>query len=526
MSLETSCRVPLVGLCLALWACGAPLEPERPDGQGQALQCVTSYRDQYHNTGTSCGTTSHSSICGPTSAAMLRQTMTCGQCAPSPGDVRGYYNAVAGLASGSCAVSASDSSVGAMPSTLASAMLQVGTGKRFDDGCAPGTVIDHCKHASVYTIADMENDLTPENGFSAVMSGDMSKVANRCCSCRGGAFYHTIFVRQYDPATDTFEVFDPDADCNHNPQPHPSSWSSAEMNAFSNGTEVPGLCALVGKGSQAAADCSTLAKPATPVAATPDTGLDFACGNSMRDTGADWSYGFYKADCSASQAATGLSMSTTSPGYAHDLLCRLDDATAYPHATCRSVVFDAVDDRPDAGDWDPGYLKGQCAPDEYVAAISQSVNLTLHAIECCKGQVTQEQCAANVFEGHDALEDPANDWDPGFWKGECGAGRYLAGVSQLGGAPHAILCCGAPLVNDAGMPGDSSAGDAGSTDLAGMHAVGSEPGAPDGGPGTTGARTGVPKTVSGGCGTAGSGFASGIAVACLAALRLRRRGRR
>jgi hypothetical protein len=35
------------------------------------------------------------------------------------------------------------------------------------------------------------------------------------------------------------------------------------------------------------------------------------------------------------------------------------------------------------------------------------------------------------------------DWDYGYYKGECGSGRYIAGASRsvTDGRPHAILCC-------------------------------------------------------------------------------------
>jgi MYXO-CTERM domain-containing protein len=210
--------------------------------------------------------------------------------------------------------------------------------------------------------------------------------------------------------------------------------------------------------------CSTIQAPPTQVPTLPGEGLDFACGNSMRDTGAtwiDWSNGYYKADCSTAQAATGLSMSKASPAYAHDLLCRLDDATVFGHTACHSVAFSTADNRGTTatGDWDLNHYKGECGTNEYVAGTSQSIDLKMHAIECCTGAVVHDDCAAVVMNGQDAQEDPGgSDWDPGFWKGECGAGRYVAGVSQVSGAPHAILCCGAHA--DAGLPDASVSADA------------------------------------------------------------------
>jgi hypothetical protein len=221
--------------------------------------------------------------------------------------------------------------------------------------------------------------------------------------------------------------------------------------------------------------CDTLAAPVDPPPADPSAGLDFACGNSLRDGTAadwqDWSVGYYKAECSLSQAATGLSMSMTGKRYAHDLLCREDDAARYPHTaahdTCRTVVFNVADNRgtPITGDWDPTYLKGECAADEFVAGISQTTNQALHAILCCHGQVDHDSCTPQVFDAEDAREDPAaNDWDSDYYKGECGPGRYMAGASMspMTGIPHAILCCGRHVeppdadIADGTTPADAS----------------------------------------------------------------------
>src|SRR5262249_15064492 len=87
------------------------------------------------------------------------------------------------------------------------------------------------------------------------------------------------------------------------------------------------------------------------------------------------------------------------------------------------------------GDWDPYYYKGECAAGEYVAGISQSTSLQIQSILCCPGQVTHANCAAKVFELQDGMEDHSvGDWDPGYYKGSCGTTngfpRYVAGVSR------------------------------------------------------------------------------------------------
>jgi hypothetical protein len=201
--------------------------------------------------------------------------------------------------------------------------------------------------------------------------------------------------------------------------------------------------------------CETLGPPPTTPSPNVEDGLCFACGNAMRDrvTGwEDWSVGHYKAACGLTQAATGLSMSptfgTAELAFAHDLLCRLDDDTRFVRTSCREVVFDAGENRgtTEYGDWDANFYKSECAPDEYVAGISQTTNLALYSIRCCQGEVAHNGCLPVVFAEGSNFDGGSmiNDWDEHYYKGECAPGRYIAGVSQKPGTgePHAILCCG------------------------------------------------------------------------------------
>ncbi|MBN1774556.1 MAG: CHAP domain-containing protein [Deltaproteobacteria bacterium] len=237
--------------------------------------------------------------------------------------------------------------------------------------------------------------------------------------------------------------------------------------------------------------------PATPSPNLED-GLCFACGNATRDRvagGEDWSYGHYKAGCGLTQAATGLSMSTTFGtdvlAFAHDLLCRLDDDTKFVRTSCREeVVFDAGENRgtTEYGDWDPGFYKGECAPDEYVVGISQTTNLALFSIRCCRGNVAHDDCRPVVFADGNNFDGASmiNDWDETYYKGECAPGRHIAGVSQKPGTgePHAILCCGAGVVppvdgGDADIDAPEDGSDVG--DVAAAEADGPEPSDREGG---------------------------------------------
>jgi hypothetical protein len=181
---------------------------------------------------------------------MMRDAMTCGQCDPTPGQVRGWYDQIMGTAN-CCADPACNYGKGALPRSLATTMSNVGTGKKIDDGCPPYEVWDKC--ANNYTIADLKRDLAPEQGYVAVVSGDMMKNKSHCCSCWYGSytqFQHTFYVHQYDPATDLFAIYDPDADCNSgHAQSVPNYWTSAELDAVSRGYSGNSyLCVLLGKG--------------------------------------------------------------------------------------------------------------------------------------------------------------------------------------------------------------------------------------------------------------------------------------
>jgi hypothetical protein len=159
----------------------------------------------------------------------------------------------------------------------------------------------------------------------------------------------------------------------------------------------------------------------------------------------DWFPGSYKAECGVGQPVVGLSRDTNS-SFAHTALCSSASAAQYPHASCRALDFGGADNRGDTttGDWDPGYVKGECAGDEYVAGASQTTDGKTDGILCCKGGVTHNACLAHTFADSDARESTVTgDWDYAHFKGECGGGRYVAGVSAAlsDGGPHTILCC-------------------------------------------------------------------------------------
>jgi hypothetical protein len=165
----------------------------------------------------------------------------------------------------------------------------------------------------------------------------------------------------------------------------------------------------------------------------------------------DWMPNSYKAECGANDRATGLSV-TPSSGWARSAFCRTDPSGRFPHNSCRTVSFRNGDSRgtTQTGDWDPYNFKGECSVGEYVAGVSQaSSDHRVDGILCCQGStLSHSSCSARIFNGGDARETyTSGDWDYGYWKGECGDNRYVAGVSASPswatqpGRAHAILCC-------------------------------------------------------------------------------------
>jgi hypothetical protein len=186
----------------------------------------------------------------------------------------------------------------------------------------------------------------------------------------------------------------------------------------------------------------------SPYAYTPYV---FDNGTSWGYTGAgDWAYGEYKGGCAANQWSMGVSAAADGSSRAHSLLCASAGSpltfTSNLHTLNISSANDGYGTHVDY-DWDPGTYKGECAPNEVMVGLSQSVSggALLHA-RCAAAGSTAFNCQPLVFPGNDnnqeSLGDPT-DWAPGYFKTECARGRAVAGVSRTvaTGAVHAILCC-------------------------------------------------------------------------------------
>ena len=139
--------------------------------------------------------------------------------------------------------------------------------------------------------------------------------------------------------------------------------------------------------------------------------------------------------------------------WSESIECGMPQQTAYANTgTCapRGVISgDNRGDNDNNWDWDPGSYKTECNANEYVAGVSQwSGNGDLTKVLCCPAAVTHKSCDTQVFYNSDSSAYSVPDWDPGYYKGQCPAGQYVAGVSTpaysyvgLTGAAHAVLCC-------------------------------------------------------------------------------------
>ncbi len=177
----------------------------------------------------------------------------------------------------------------------------------------------------------------------------------------------------------------------------------------------------------------------------------------------DWKVGSFKAQCSPGQPVVGLSESI-GESEVHSVLCGNEpDFAKYPqmapnfaNAGCHDLPFNPGTNlaaNPE-GDWDFGAFKAECGLNEYVAGVSRAATSPpaagqIDSILCCPGNVTHRQCNnVELLYGQNSQDYTSPDWDYGYYKGQCAAGFYVAGVStaaieplEVIGASRALLCC-------------------------------------------------------------------------------------
>lgn len=158
----------------------------------------------------------------------------------------------------------------------------------------------------------------------------------------------------------------------------------------------------------------------------------------------DWAPGYWKGECAATDVLVGASRSTTQ-GAIHDVLCKKFLYT--PNAAAGStLVFTTRDSRRDTstGDWDPGYVKGECGYFEAVTGLAQTPDNVTRARCAAAAYYGYESCRRRIFwRGDNRESGSGGDWDYGFYKGQCGDGlAYVKGVSKdSSGKIRSLLCC-------------------------------------------------------------------------------------
>jgi hypothetical protein len=173
--------------------------------------------------------------------------------------------------------------------------------------------------------------------------------------------------------------------------------------------------------------------------------------NTQPTNGQDWAVGDFKGQCPAGQAIVGIS-EDTSEDNAVGVLCGVGTSSNnFPMTSCRGLTFDPTNNESDTadGDWDFGFAKAECAASEFVGGIAQSSVGSVDGVLCCTGSVTHSNCTTELIYDINSADYSPPDWDPGDFKGQCPAGKYVAGISAgvsttqstTIGAPDRLLCC-------------------------------------------------------------------------------------
>ncbi|MFF0390881.1 glycoside hydrolase family 5 protein [Kitasatospora sp. NPDC004615] len=156
--------------------------------------------------------------------------------------------------------------------------------------------------------------------------------------------------------------------------------------------------------------------------------------------GPDWSYGNRKGNCPDTQRLAGLGRSD-SRGLCTDAGRPAKGAGAWTTVTDERYVTH--------GDWASGYNKLQCPDNTFAVGYSVNRN-AMSALLCAPAANALPLTGRNVwFDSGDNRPatggSAASDWAPGYYKGQCADNEYLAGVAYTwkwnhGGVPDALLC--------------------------------------------------------------------------------------
>ncbi|MFJ6350950.1 glycoside hydrolase family 5 protein [Streptomyces sp. NPDC054835] len=154
----------------------------------------------------------------------------------------------------------------------------------------------------------------------------------------------------------------------------------------------------------------------------------------------DWSAGNRKGNCPDTQRLAGLGRSD-SRGLCTDAGQPAKATGAWTTVTDERYVT--------GGDWASGYNKLQCPDRTFAVGYSVKSN-AMSALLCAPATATLPTNGRVLwFDQGDNRPatggSNASDWAPGYYKGQCADGEYLAGVAftwkwNHGGVPDALLC--------------------------------------------------------------------------------------
>ncbi|MGE7435962.1 glycoside hydrolase family 5 protein [Kitasatospora sp. NPDC001175] len=202
----------------------------------------------------------------------------------------------------------------------------------------------------------------------------------------------------------------------------PGDWRAADWNRLVNAPSLTG--------------------PVAPTARWNMLNLDHADYNaSARMLGQpDWDSGARKGNCPDGQRLIGLGRSD-SRGLCTDSGEPAQSGGAYLPVTDERYVTE--------GDWAPGYNKLQCPDNSFAVGYSVRGN-AMSALLCAPSSTALPASGRNVWFDHGDNRPAtggsvASDWAPGYYKGQCADNEYVAGVAYTwkwlhGGVPDALLC--------------------------------------------------------------------------------------
>ncbi|MFF0474007.1 glycoside hydrolase family 5 protein [Streptomyces sp. NPDC004284] len=156
---------------------------------------------------------------------------------------------------------------------------------------------------------------------------------------------------------------------------------------------------------------------------------------------ADWSVGNRKGNCPDGQRLVALARSNNRG------LCTDADGEL---AKDDSMWITVIDERyVKNGDWASGYNKLECPKNTFAVGYSVHGN-AMAALLCAPSATPLSTTNRLLWFDHGDNRpawggSTASDWAPGYYKGQCDDDEYLAGVAytwkwQHGGAPDALLC--------------------------------------------------------------------------------------